>query len=1232
MKTRKQHIEKAGLLALMLSFMLLTPALPALSFQQDSTTNVMTIVIDSETTGQRYDIDITQTSDEMIATPLQTTVMDNGDNDIGYNVDARDSIRPLPVYPGEPVDQRIPGRGRTGSLNPGSGDTGDFYYFTACAGQSIFLSVDGGFTAELFNTNGESVGTSMVADVTGRYFALISSEDISGEYNFDLTIDGQNDADTGSDAGDTIQSASSITPGTYTGYLDSTDWQDCYKFQASNGEGIFVNVEPMAKSDYDIHLYNPNGEYVHSSQYYGADDLEYPADMTGTWTILIDIFPGWDEEKWPDDYFLYGSGVYDLELVVGGAAPPPPALQPLKNKITPVAQTFIVNDNQDSTKDEYAYLAAVPAATYYDNNQRYVSPIVYQGNDEIPNWFTSIDDTTQYLLDDWTTYLDGHGMTPTEYTLNEDPIQAAAEIATEHWTTASTAVIAIEGSNFEDSISNAIDADLSLSTRKDIKRYTVGDLTELASDLVAAPMYIGEQWAGLLVKAEGDEFVGDTMVVTPRFESLMADWWPHDSSIPGEDKDTFFPITQAGFWFPHVTDPNGLESLEVIKYSGDRHSIDIGEEDSTLTVTLTTDQESTLIAYLIDPEGNVRRPKFPSWNGGDIKPLHQWHGGHWEHDEDEYRHLIIEPHTEYTVEIHNPMQGTWTALVVPYLDLNTWDASFDGTYHITAAIREHNPARVAAGLSAANGAVLASQLHAPLLYATADSIPTATADAIQSLGVSTIYFVNIDDISSASPSGSVTEYTTLQDIITKIKEHPSTDNVITVTSFATGDGYFGPAGLIAASHGSPVLNIAEAKTAYNHIDMYQAWREYSGDYYHGTRSLGHLPMMNEDIGLTSPPSILDLIIYYFQNDRTLPPMGLDMKRQWLTTVNEDMQSLIGGYGLDQQGQEAYIFVSPRDTDIRDSMGRAVTGNESYAGLIPVETTAFSTAIICRNILYPALIHVNPGKDVTTSQHMNYFSGQYDHTGNDGVRYTTYAPKDNKNAYSSYGRFYEGHCMWKNLLERYNTGALISLYSGHGTGGSGISSQYENMAEQFPLGHTFHDSLYNFDWWDSWAGYAGYDERQTRTVRDQESMSIYNAEEPSLYDIIHFKWVDQLFENLHSEIEIWSSCTTTSHFGPIIYLSHGTVLYAGCLGSGYTLVDDLYKSWIMRDILIKGYTVGEAFSRSHWIVNRDFTTGDPSSVFGAASFFADGISSNNVIFGDPTLQAYNPAWEEPIPIE
>ncbi len=1233
MKLKRLGINKAAIFTILISVMLFSPVLNAFSDTTDKK-NIVFLDLNNEKTDTIQSVDITKPIDSMRYEQIENSALDDEQNDIGYHIDAGDSIlRAIPVYAGEPVDNRIPGKGRTGTLDPNNGDSQDWYYFTACSGQQLEVSVTGDFSIELSNTIGEPVGESFTADESGRYFVCVSSDETSGSYTFTISITGQNDADSGNDAGNDINSATPINAGSYYGYLDSTDWVDCYSFEANNGDGIFIELDPMEKTDYDIHLFNPNGVKVHASQFYGEDSLEYPADVSGTWKILIDIFPGWDEEKWPDNYFLYGSGVYELDLSIGGSAEAPATLKPLQNEINPVAQTFIVNDNPDSVTDEYSYLAAVPAANYVEDGKRFVSPVVYQGNDQIPNWFTSIDDTTQYLLDDWETYLDRHGMSPTEIMVNADnPIQAAADIAKSQWDTTDTAVLTVDGSGFEDTDNIVIDEDVSLTVKKESQRLLPEELNELTEEFVGKPMYLTAEWAAIHLVAEGEGFAGDTMVLTPRYEALMGDWWPHDSGLPGEDKDTFFPVTQPGIWVPHVTSSNGLEALNIVKYSGDRYSINIGPEDSSLEVTVSTEEESSLIVYLIDPDGNIRRPRYPSWNGGEIKPLHQWHGGHWEHDEDEYRHMIVEPHTEYSVDLHHPMQGTWTALVVPYLDTETWEASFSGSYHITATVREHDANRVAAGLSAANAAVLASLNHAPLLFVTEDEIPQVTTDALDELGVSNIIFVNIDKTSSAAPSGSVTEYNSLQEVITAIKEDDVSDNVITVTSFATGDGYFAPSAMIAAFHGCPILNIGEAKTAYNTIDMYQTWKEITGDYYHGTRSLGHLPIHNEPLSISNPPSLIDLALFYFKNDKTVPPFGLDLKKQWLTTVYDDLYSLIDGYGLDNEGQEAYIFVSPRNTDIRDSMGRAMTGNNSYAGLIPVETTAFSSAIICRNILYPALIHANPGKDVATSQHMNYFTGQYDHTGNDGVRYTTYAPRDNKNSFSSYDRFYEGHCMWDNLLERYNSGALISLYSGHGTGGSGISAQYRNIAEQFPLAEPRYDSLYDFEWWDSWAGYSGYDDTQTKTVRDQNSMSIYNAEEPSLYDIIHFKWVDQAFENLHSEIEIWSSCTTTSHFGPIVYLSHGTVLYAGALGSGYVLVDDLYKSWIMRDILIKGYTIGEAFSLSHWIVNRDFTTGDPASVYGEASFFAEGISSNNVIFGDPTLQVYHPSWDEPIPIE
>jgi hypothetical protein len=182
------------------------------------------------------------------------------------------------------------------------------------------------------------------------------------------------------------------------------------------------------EADFDIHLYNPSDELVHSATYYGIDELEFPANADGTWKIKIDMFPGWDESKWPDNYFLYGAGAYELDLDIGGTAEAPPGPVPQPD-ITPIAQTFVVDNDKTSNKDEYGYLAAVPAANYLEGGKRYLSPIVYDGEDYVSTWVTTVDQTTDYLLEDWNEYLSRNGKTAQTYNIPSDPIQAAADIA-----------------------------------------------------------------------------------------------------------------------------------------------------------------------------------------------------------------------------------------------------------------------------------------------------------------------------------------------------------------------------------------------------------------------------------------------------------------------------------------------------------------------------------------------------------------------------------------------------------------------------------------------------------------------------------------------------------------------------------------------------------------------------------------------------------------------------------
>ncbi|UCB58977.1 MAG: hypothetical protein JSV67_01385 [Thermoplasmatales archaeon] len=1189
---------------------------------------------------------------DTIYIPKEEVYLAGEQNDAGYNIDVGNNLqRSQPIYPGEPANDLIPGRRRAGSLAPGENDDADFFYFSAAEGQTISGSVSSSesYSYEFYDAAGSNVGTSLTASVTGTYFFSIYANQGAGDadYTFSVNVGGQNDARSGGDAGNSIGSALAISPGSYSGYMSSTDTEDWYSFSANSGQGIFVAVDlagtgkTQEKSDYDIHLYNPSGVLVHEALYYGGDELEYPADTSGTWSIQIDMFPGWDEELWPDDYFLYGSGAYEFELEVGGTAEAPiePAPQP---DITPIAQTFIINDDPNSNKDEYAYIAAIPAANYLENNKRYVSPIVYQGCDFIPAWTTTVDQTTQYLIDDWNTYLARHDMTASEYNVpNDNPIAAAAGIATSKWSSASKVVLTVDGSSFEDEINQVVSKKTTMRSTPDIITVKPEDLKDFGGT-TSYPMLLGNQMGAIHLIGKGEDFSGDTGIITPRYEGVMEDWWPYPYDENGEDYDTFYPITEPGLWVPYVTSASGLDELEIVQIPGDRYTINIGDYDASIEVTIKTNEPSNLIVYLIDPNGNVRRPMIPHYNGGEINPLHYWNGGHWEHDQPEFRIMKIDAHDDFSVAVHNCMKGKWTAIVVPYLNVDNEAVGFNGEYEITANVRKYNPDRINAGLSAANAAVIASMNHAPLLFVEKNSVPTETSNAITQLGANNIIFVNINGVSDASPSGNVDEIKTMQAVIDEIKANSKSENYITITSYGTGEGYFAPSAMIAAYHVSPVLNFGEAKYAYNVLDMITAWREYAGDYYHGCRSVGHLPQLQEPLGmgLTENPSWLQLLLYYFLNDadgdgspdKELPPIGLDLKLVWFTAVHDGIEDMIKGYGLDRDGREAYMFVGPRDTDIRDPIRRAMVGNLSCAGHIPVETPAFSTAMICRNILYPAIIHANPGKDVSTSQMMNYPDG-YSWRANDGNEYPNYATRGIKESFSSHGRFYEGHCIWDNLLERYNTGALISYYSGHGTGGSGISAQYKNIAESFPLAEPRYEKHFDFDWWDSWRGYSSYDNSQTKTAR-WGGASSYNAQEPNLYDIIHFKYTDELFENLHSEFEFWSSCTTGEHWGPMVYLAHGSAIWYGAAGSTYGVQDDLHNDWIFHDMLVEGKTLGESDSEYIWLFNRDFTTGDPTTLYGRSTHFqptSGGLTNVKVLYGDPLITIYNPKWIEPVPI-
>jgi hypothetical protein len=300
------------------------------------------------------------------------------------------------------------------------------------------------------------------------------------------------------------------------------------------------------------------------------------------------------------------------------------------------------------------------------------------------------------------------------------------------------------------------------------------------------------------------------------------------------------------------------------------------------------------------------------------------------------------------------------------------------------------------------------------------------------------------------------------------------------------------------------------------------------------------------------------------------------------------------------------------------------GNKSYAGHIPGYTVSYVNDIIIRNVLYSALIYANPNRDVTTTQLMNFPDriGPYRRWWtNDGEYFDPITSSYHaKKSFSSHNRIYEGHCLWEAYLKRMNEGASAMYYCGHGTGGSGMSAMYVQTENcNYP------DQV----WPDAWRSYK-FDDWETAR---HDGTRWFNPEPPLLYDFVHYKYHDQLYGNLRSNAIFYQSCSTGQQFGPMIYLEHGAVIWYGNAETGSCPPSDLEDDWFFDDTLVHGENIGEAYSKNIWRIHRDYTTCDPTSMYGQSSTIGDdGMNSCQVIYGDPTFIVYSPEWTMPTPID
>jgi hypothetical protein len=90
-----------------------------------------------------------------------------------------------------------------------------------------------------------------------------------------------------------------------------------------------------------------------------------------------------------------------------------------------------------------------------------------------------------------------------------------------------------------------------------------------------------------------------------------------------------------------------------------------------------------------------------------------------------------------------------------------------------------------------------------------------------------------------------------------------------------------------------------------------------------------------------------------------------------------------------------------------------------------------------------------------------------------------------------------------------------------------------------------------------------------------------------------------------------------------------VIAYGNAGTGLCPEADLQDDEFFEDTMVDGDPIGPAYSRQVWLHFRDFTTSDPTSMYGVSSMQ---VTTIQCIYGDPSLIVYSPEWQSPVPID
>jgi len=849
----------------------------------------------------------------------------------------------------------------------------------------------------------------------------------------------------------------------------------------------------------------------------------------------------------------------------------------------PLRRLTIVAPDSNSYIDDFAYMSTIPASVFNHNDTQYISPLIYTSGSESEEW----------LLEDWVKYtnIDGgltqvmaigdyteSALTNLQYDIGakiypritgSSSADIAATIAVSDWRTSNTAIIALSKDTFD------IEAPTTGSVTHTFQGQA-SQLSEFGGSVVdnLAPSSIKftpPSWAGWiegrfnwtgpeiftheLIDPNGN--IVDYSVYNQIYFSRHIGYV--ESPVP---LNFWVPVTSDGEWTMNITRYSGgttTMNCEVDYHPGFTQTVTVPSDSEWFNVSLNWDNTATdLNLALIDPSG-----RLAMWGPAGS---------------------IIASPGEESIELPFPMAGEWT-IVAAWMDATEEQNNIEISWEISEI-----PSNLQAYLeSAANAAVLASLMNAPLLYVDVHQIPTKTEWALNRLGVSSVILVDphnihttsLDtDLSALAVVTTLDTYTSVSNSIIDLSENP--DIVITVP---TGDNneFFGPAAYSAAVHRSPIFSLC-GNDNYLTTRAQETWAPYL---------IG--PEIN-NVYVTNK--------YENRAENGWYDERIPNKFSMMQSVNsfESFLSVRGAYN--STAPQPVVIVAPV-TLLPLSFDRSLQC-DFQPGRIPAETPSDASVLINRGLLHRYLFLTADNADTSLVSMYAYTDGAQV-TDNNLDTYVLKQIENTTDALESAGFTIEQEVGVDEVFSLLDSQVGLWTLSTHGT-----LTLLPRDPPHRPLGQGY------FSLRDSQSPW-GFEDSVTVRESPSDANQLVNpvafSTEASHHVIKSTDELEAAIDNIGSPVVILTACLLGGTGMPLMLMKHGAVAVTAAPRTVYFQPAGLLSVFLAQS-LSKGETIGTALSSGLALSSSDYanplTDRDPRD-----------YANQQVLFGDPSVRLYEP---------